>query len=108
MGLPWQGVDIHEPMRLLFVIESVPEAIEKIMGRNEQVRQIISNGWVQLALLSPTGDELLLYRKGQFEPYSLHAEHLPHAASSREWYRGVREHLEFCELTGATGTVSRP
>jgi uncharacterized protein YbcC (UPF0753/DUF2309 family) len=108
MGLPWQGVDIHEPMRLLFVIESVPEAIEKIMGRNEQVRQIISNGWVQLALLSPTGDELLLYRKGQFEPYHLHADHLPHAASSREWYRGVREHLEFCELTAATGTVSRP
>jgi uncharacterized protein len=108
MGLPWQGVDIHEPMRLLMVIESVPEAIEKIMARNEQVRQIIANGWVQLALLSPAGDDLLLYRKGRFEPYALQADHLPQAANSREWYRGVREHLEFCELTGATGTVSTP
>jgi len=24
-GLPWQGVDIHEPVRSLFVIETTPE-----------------------------------------------------------------------------------
>src|SRR5205814_950645 len=34
-GLPWQGVEIHEPFRLLFVIETTPEAIEEIMESNE-------------------------------------------------------------------------
>ena len=33
-GLPWQMVEIHEPVRSLFVIETTPEAMLRIMERN--------------------------------------------------------------------------
>lgn len=97
-GLPLQGVEIHEPVRLLFVIESYPEAIRKIMGRNATVGQIIRNGWVQLSLVNPDSGEVLLYRNDEFVPYALETQELPHVAASPDWYRGWREHLAFAQI----------
>src|SRR5439155_19201787 len=42
-GLPWQMVEIHEPLRLLFLIETTPEAMLQIMGRNEGIARLVRN-----------------------------------------------------------------
>jgi uncharacterized protein YbcC (UPF0753/DUF2309 family) len=98
-GLPWQGVEIHEPVRLLFVIETTAEAMLMIMERNELVGRILRNGWVQLAVLDPNSSEIHVYRGGRFVPYRPEARSLPQAASSIDWYRGWREHLPFAEIS---------
>ncbi|MBC8112803.1 MAG: DUF2309 family protein, partial [Candidatus Saccharimonas sp.] len=97
-GLPWQGVEIHEPLRLLFVIETTPEGIRQIMDRDPLVGKILRNGWSQLALLNPQSAEILVYRQGEFFPYRPDITELPRAESSLDWYRGSREHLEFAEI----------
>ena len=97
-GLPWQGVEIHEPLRLLFVIETTPEGIRQIMDRDPLVGKILRNGWSQLALLNPNSNEILVYRQGEFYPYQPDITELPQAHSSLDWYRGSREHLEFAEI----------
>ncbi len=94
-GLPWQGVEIHEPFRLLFVIETTPEAIDQIMDANEVVGRIIRNGWVQLALLDPESSAIKVYRNGIFQEYHSRMVALPAAATSVDWYRGRRDHLGF-------------
>ncbi len=33
-GLPWQMVEIHEPVRILFVIETTPERLMKVVNAN--------------------------------------------------------------------------
>ncbi len=45
--------EIHEPMRLLFVIETSPEGILSIMKRNPNIERLIRNQWVQIATLEP-------------------------------------------------------
>lgn len=97
-GLPWQGVEIHEPVRCLFVIESNPDAIEKIMQRNATVGNILRNGWVQLALLDPETARISLYQNGQYQPYAATVDELPRATSSAECYRGWREHCQFAQV----------
>ena len=97
-GLPWQGVEIHEPVRLLFVIETTPDGILQIMNRDPLVGKILKNGWSQLALLDPKSSEILVYRAGEFHPYQPDITELPKAESSLDWYRGQREHLEFAEV----------
>lgn len=97
-GLPWQGVEIHEPVRLLMVIETTPEGIRKIMSRSEVVRNIIENGWVQLSLLDRDSNQILVYREGQFHVFDRSIEELPKVQSSLDWYRGWREHLEFAQI----------
>lgn len=105
-GLPWQGVEIHEPMRLLLVIESTPEAIRKIMARNVAVDRILRNEWMQLALLNPDSKEMLLYRHDEFTPYTPITTELPQTESSTDWYRGWRDHLGFAQIRPATSTAS--
>jgi len=97
-GLPWQGVEIHEPMRLLFVIESRPEALHQIMARNGTVRQIIENGWVQVALLSPDSPDLLLFQEGDFRPWQSRNGPPPFTPTSWDWYHGRRDNLDFALL----------
>lgn len=103
-GLPWQGVDIHEPMRLTFVIESVPEAIRKIMSRSVVVRQIIENAWVHLALMDPATGALSVYRNDDFVRYQPRTSSLPQVASWDSWYSGCREHLGFALNAAVTST----
>ncbi len=97
-GLPWQMVEIHEPVRLLFVVETTPEVMRSIMDREEAIGRLVRNGWVQLAVLDPGSPAVLVYRDGQFRPYTPRADRLPRAASSVDWYRGWRDHLEFAEI----------
>jgi uncharacterized protein YbcC (UPF0753/DUF2309 family) len=97
-GLPWQMVEIHEPVRLLFVVETTPEAMLRIMARDEGIGRLVRNGWVQMALLDPNSQRIRMFQHGAFVPYVSHATELPRAASSVDWYRGWRDHLEFAEI----------
>lgn len=98
-GLPWQGVEIHEPLRLLFIFETRPEAMFKIMERNALVKRVLVNDWAQLALLDPDSSQIHEFHDGEFRPYRPTTTELPVASSSREWYRGWREHLGFAQIT---------
>jgi hypothetical protein len=85
-------------VRLLFVIETTPQAIMQIMQRNEVVGRILRNGWVQLAVLNPETSEIQVYDKGKFNRYEPQQVELPRTASSIDWYRGWRDHLPFAEI----------
>jgi hypothetical protein len=97
-GLPWQMVEIHEPVRILFVVETRPETMLRILDRDPSIGRLVRNGWVQLATLDPASPAIHLYRDGAFHGYQPQAEELPRAASSVDWYRGWRDHLEFAAI----------
>jgi uncharacterized protein YbcC (UPF0753/DUF2309 family) len=101
-GLPWQMVEIHEPVRILFVIETAPEKMLRLMDRNPEIGRLIRNGWIRLATLDPHSPQLCLYQRGQFLRYQPESAQLPQAASSVDWYRGWRDHLEFAEVRPVT------
>jgi uncharacterized protein YbcC (UPF0753/DUF2309 family) len=107
-GLPWQMVEIHEPVRLLIVCEATPEKMLGIMRQDTPVGKTVEsmtrNGWVHLALLDPNSPTIWTYRAGGFHEYKPRAAQLPAAASSLDWYRGWRDFLEFAEI-GAPGTA---
>ncbi len=97
-GLPWQMVEIHEPVRSLFIIETTAESMLRIMERNEGIRRLCAHGWIILALIHPETKAISLYEDGRFQTYQPQATVLPRAASSVDWYRGWRDHLEFAEI----------
>jgi uncharacterized protein len=99
-GLPWQMVEIHEPVRSLFLIETTPPAMLQIMDRNEGISRLCRNGWVLLTLIDPATRALSVFQEGVFRAYQTQTSVLPTAASSVDWYRGWRDHLEFAEITG--------
>lgn len=104
-GLPWQMVEIHEPVRVLFVVESTPNAMLQIMQRNPGLDNLIRGGWVQLATFDPQTSEIHLFRDGQFALYRPSTDELPDASSSIEWYRGWRDHLGFARIQSTPSSV---
>lgn len=97
-GLPWQMVEIHEPIRLLQVVETTPEAMLAILERNPDLAQLCRNDWVRLAILHPHTGRISVYMGGRFTAYEPRTASLPRADSSVDWYRGWRGHLEFAEI----------
>jgi uncharacterized protein YbcC (UPF0753/DUF2309 family) len=97
-GLPWQMVEIHEPVRSLFVIETTPEAMLRIIERNEGIGRMCRNGWIQLAVLDPDSRKIHVFQDDEFHPYQPQSLVLPGASSSVDWYRGWRDHLEFAVI----------
>ncbi len=102
-GLPWQGVDIHEPVRLLFIIEATPEAMLRIMDENPTVSHICRNEWAQLAVLDPNSSRIQRFFKGQFVDYRPSSSEIATAESSLDWYRGWRDNLPFALIQGKSG-----
>ncbi|MBN9520929.1 DUF2309 family protein [bacterium] len=98
-GLPWQGVEIHEPVRILFVIETTPGVMKRIMENDPWVARIFKNNWAQLAVLDPDSAGLRVFEKGEFELYHASGKALPRVKESAEWYTGQRDHLGFAEIT---------
>lgn len=97
-GLSQQMVEIHEAMRILFVIETSPEKMLRIIDRNPGIALLVRNRWVQLAVIEPNQSNIQLYREGKFFPHVAESTELAEADSSIQWYRGQREHLEFASI----------
>ena len=77
-GLPWQMVEIHEPVRSLFIIETTPEAMLQIMDRNRGIGKLCRNRWVRLAVLDPaTRVSFSVFQAGEFRPYQPQAGSCP-------------------------------
>ena len=97
-GLPWQMVEVHEPVRILFLIEALTERIEDVMRANANVRRFIENRWIRLAAMHPETGEITVYRDGVFEPFSVSDAALPEVRSSRDWYGGHLDHLAIARI----------
>ncbi len=97
-GIPWQGCDVHEAMRLLFVIETKPEALLSIMDANPAVGEICKNGWAQIAVLDPNSNRIQRYVNGHFVDYHPTSHSLPVASNSLDCYRGKRVNLPFISI----------
>ena len=97
-GLPWQMVEIHEPVRNLFVIESTPERIEATIRANALNWEFLSKRWIRVAAMDPDTGAMQMYRNGVWEAVDGDDETLPSTRSSVEWYGGHREHLPMARI----------
>ncbi len=60
-GLPTQMVDIHEPIRLLLVIEHEPDVIARVIAKMPEATEWVSGQWLWLVCQRPHSSEQLLY-----------------------------------------------
>ncbi len=97
-GLSSQMVEIHEPMRILFVIETTSEKLLKIVNSNPGISKLVHGNWVQLAVIDPDNSEIELFVDGEFVPYAIDSSKLPIVDSSVQWYGGHRGHLGFASI----------
>jgi uncharacterized protein YbcC (UPF0753/DUF2309 family) len=57
-GLPWQMLEIHEPVRLTLVVESPLDRLLRVVREDAGLRRLVDNRWLTLGCLSPDADTL--------------------------------------------------
>ena len=97
-GLPAQAVEIHEPVRMLFVVETTPERLMSVIKADSELNEIVCNQWIRIATMDPDDGHVEVYRDGVFEKLEGSEEPLPVASSSLAWYRGKMEHLALARI----------
>ena len=102
-GLPWQMVEIHEPVRMLFVIETTPERMSKVIDASAGLKQLVENRWIRLATIDPESGRVHVRRDSGFEEFAEPLERLPVALSSAEWYGGKLQHLPMAWIQSRAG-----
>ncbi len=68
-GLPAQMTEVHDPVRLLLIVEHFPEIVLKTIQKAEETYEWFINDWVKLVSIHPETKELSVFEKGEFKPY---------------------------------------
>ena len=98
-GLPLQTVELHEPVRVLFVVETTPQRLMAVVRANPELVEFVSNRWIRLATMDPADGRIQIYRGGDlFEPLEGDEEPLPVTPDSRSWYQGKAGHLPLARI----------
>ena len=90
-GLPQQMVEIHEPMRLLIVVEQTPAVLDAIVARQPALQELVGNAWVLVAAQDPHSGEIhrLLPGRGWIPWQASVAAAAPaQAEDSNAWFAG--------------------
>lgn len=68
-GLPWQMVEVHDPLRLLIVVEHFPEVVLQAVQTTPEMYEWFINEWVHLSVIHPESHEIFYFKQGDFIRY---------------------------------------
>ncbi len=69
-GLPSQMIEVHEPLRLLLVVEHEPEVVRAVLERAPETAEWFTNRWIHLVAVHPETRAFAVFRDGAFVPYT--------------------------------------
>lgn len=80
-GLPYQMVEIHDPIRLMLIVEHDPEVVMQVFKDNPGTYEWVKNYWVHFVVIEPRTKKFFQYKDGDFVQYVPvskieHIEHL--------------------------------
>lgn len=64
-GLPTQMTEIHDPVRLIVVVEQTPEIALAAVRRNAGVFELVEHEWIRYASVDPATRRISLYVQGK-------------------------------------------
>jgi uncharacterized protein YbcC (UPF0753/DUF2309 family) len=68
-GLPSQMIEVHEPVRLLIIVEHFSDVVLKTIQRSPETYEWFKNEWVNLVIVNPLTHELSVFRDEHFVSY---------------------------------------
>lgn len=105
-GLPVQMTEIHEPVRLLMVIDADVARIEAALAALPGVKRLVDNRWIRMAAWDERLGELLFLDSGRWVPHRAEIARLPAVSRSADWYAGHRHDLPPAQVLAAMGDAA--
>jgi uncharacterized protein YbcC (UPF0753/DUF2309 family) len=102
-GLPWQMIEVHDPVRLLVIVEHKPDIVLKAIQSSPEVFEWYKNEWVHIVALHPEEKQFYYFSNGAFEKYQpiTNAKEIGTIKNMEEFIEGARE-METNHIVHAT------
>jgi uncharacterized protein len=102
-GLPWQMIEVHDPVRLLVIVEHQPDIVLKAIQSSPEVFEWYNNEWVHIVALHPAEQQFYYFKNGAFEKYApiTAAGEIGTIHNMEEFIEGARE-METNHIVHAT------
>lgn len=68
-GLPSQMIEIHDPLRMHFILEQKPGVVLEILQSDPKLYEWIRNEWILLSVFDPETHTFSRYKKEEFHPF---------------------------------------
>jgi uncharacterized protein YbcC (UPF0753/DUF2309 family) len=70
-GLPSQMIEVHDPLRLLVIVEHHPDIVLATIQKNPATYEWFANEWVNLVAFDSENNEFFIFSDDTFKPYNL-------------------------------------
>jgi uncharacterized protein YbcC (UPF0753/DUF2309 family) len=68
-GLPLQMIEVHDPVRLLVIVEHYPEVVLKVIKSAPEMYEWYINEWVHILVVHPETNKFFYFKNGVFTEY---------------------------------------
>ncbi|WP_428655952.1 YbcC family protein [Runella sp.] len=75
-GLPSQMIEVHDPVRLLMIVEHLPDVVLATIQKNPATYEWFINEWVNLAVINPETNKISVFKNGEFVSYKPLENHI--------------------------------
>ncbi len=65
-GLPLQMIEVHDPVRLMIIVEHYPEVIKKVLDADDILSDWFKKGWVHLMSIHPDTNDYYYFEENNF------------------------------------------
>lgn len=92
-GLPEQMIEIHDPVRLLVIVEHFPEVVLNTIKSNDAVYEWYINDWVHLIVIKPETSDFYLFKDGSFTKYQPIEQRIESVSDLTSIFESTQENL---------------
>ncbi|GGD55914.1 hypothetical protein GCM10011514_20010 [Emticicia aquatilis] len=68
-GLPSQMIEVHDPIRLMVIVEHFTDIVLSAIQKSDQTYEWFNNEWIHLVVVNPLTKELSYFKDGGFTTY---------------------------------------
>ena len=101
-GLPLQMIEIHDPLRLLIVVEHLPDVVLTTIQKNPATYEWFIHEWVNLVVVHPETKECYRFKDGSFTLYVPLKKHIPVVTNCEKLFETSCENLPVFTIKNTT------
>lgn len=92
-GLPSQMIEVHDPIRLMVIVEQFPDKVLKAIQQSKETYEWFINEWVHICAVEPETNHIHVFKNGEFIPYQTVQKTIPEIGNINQWIEQTEENL---------------
>jgi len=100
-GLPKQMIEVHDPMRLMTIVEHNPEVVLRVLKTAPATYEWYKNDWMKLVVLDPKTNQAYLLKNGIFEEFKPVKTHLKTVSNLERLVESSHENIATHQIISA-------